>query len=642
MKKDRTNQSGNRKTTHHFVSLKQAETGDNGRFRIIVEILFFAITAVFKSGPLLLIFLFLTTILSGLMPTVTVFVGKLVLNAIVDVIKTETGSAEIAILVRALALQLMVLVGSALLSQASAYLNYFMGRRLSLNMNAELIKKASRLDYTFFENPHFYDMMTRAQRESNGKPLVLVYKVTSIIRGTITFISMGSLVARFSVPLLIAMVIVSLPLLFIQLRYGRKGYSLLFERTEESRMAGYVSGIMMERQYVAEILSFGLWQHLFKKWYTASQKFFRQDVQLHKQRSAAETVTATFMTCSTVTVTGYIVYACVTKALSLTVGDIMMYSGAFAGGLVGLRIAVDGVSGIYENALFLNDLVEFNKLKPHIEIRQTGKPVPGVVESIELRNVSFKYPATQKYTLKNVNLIFNRSESTLIIGANGAGKTTLIKLLTRLYDPTEGRILLNGTDIREFKIESLRRTMGVIFQEFIRYAFSANENIGCGNIADLQNTERIIAAAKRAKADSFIEQLPRQYDAILSKLFKNGQELSLGQWQRICLARLFMKDAPVLILDEPTASLDIETEAHLLREIVQLSKDKICILVSHRMLKQGIADRIVVLSEGGILETGTYESLLVSNGEFARLWKLYHNITGEQAAGSLAASNTIL
>ncbi|KKK49136.1 hypothetical protein LCGC14_3138120, partial [marine sediment metagenome] len=337
------------------------------------------------------------------------------------------------------------------------------------------------------------------------------------------------------VPLLIALVIVSLPLLFIQLRYGRKGYSLLFERTEESRMAGYVSGIMMERQYVAEILSFGLWQHLFKKWYTASQKFFRQDVQLHKQRSAAETVTATFMTCSTVTVTGYIVYACVTKALSLTVGDIMMYSGAFAGGLVGLRIAVDGVSGIYENALFLNDLVEFNKLKPHIEIRQTGKPVPGVVESIELRNVSFKYPATQKYTLKNVNLIFNRSESTLIIGANGAGKSTLLRILAVLTPPTHGSVELFGVRVGP-TVWAIRSQIGLIAHQPILYRdFTPRENLEFfGKLYDVPKP-----ADRAGELLDLVGLSHRQDDAV--------KKLSRGMTQRVSIARALMHDPNLLL-----------------------------------------------------------------------------------------------
>ena len=600
---------------------------EKSRFCTIAKILPFAITTAFKAGPFLLIFLFFTTILSGLMPTATVYAGKLVLNAIVDVVKMSASHGVSGSMACALTIQLIVLLVAALLSQTSLYLSYFIGKRLSLNISADVIRKASTLDYTFFENPRFYDMMTRARLESSGKPLILILKITSIVSGGITFFSMGGMVASFSLLLFIAMLFVCLPLLLVQLRYGEKNYSLQYGRTEDMRLAQYTSGIMMAREHVPEILSFGLWEYLFKKWYTASQKFFYQDIQLANRRTIAETMAVILITISTSVATGNIVYICAAERLTVTVGEIMMYSGAFAGGLVGLRTAMEGVSGIYENALFLSNLLEFNKLDPHIEIRQIGRMVPSAVKSIELRNVSFRYPDSQRYAIKNINATFNWSESTLIVGANGAGKTTLIKLLTRLYDPTEGRILLNGVDIREFEIESLRKTIGIIFQEFIRYAFSAKANIGCGDMCDFNNMEKIIAAAKLANAESFIEQFPRQYDTILSRLFKDGQELSLGQWQRVSLARLFMKDAPVFILDEPTASLDVETEAHLLQEITELSRNKICILVSHRMFREGIADRVIVLDKGQIAEAGTYRSLITKNGEFARLWRLYHNLT---------------
>ncbi len=613
-----------------FFSAKQAETGYKKFVRTIIKALPFAIRLVFKSAPFLLILLGLITILSGLMPTATVYVGRLVLDAIANVIQTNSSSKEVGILLRAFTLQLIVFMSSVMLTQANSFLNYLMGKRLSLKMTADVLRRVSRLDYEFFENSQFYDMMTRAKRESSGKPLVLVYEINSIVRNSITFFSMGILIASFNFFLFVVMVIVCVPLLLIKLRYGEKNYSLQYTRTKDMRMATYIADIMGRREYVPEILSFGLGQYLLNKWYTISQKLLHQDIQLYRKQNVAQILTRIFMTCGTIAATGYIIYISVTRELSLTIGDIMMYSGAFTGGLLALRTAFEGISGIYENALFLHDLIEFNEVEPRIEIMQHGKPVPSIIKSIELQNVSFKYPSSQQYALKNINLTFKHSASTLLVGTNGSGKTTLVKLLMRLYDPTKGRILLNDTDIREFKIESLRKNIGIMFQEFIRYAFSVKENIGCGSIDYLENMERIITAAKRVKADTFIKHLPRQYDDILSKLFENGQELSLGQWQSICLARLFMKRSSVLIFDEPTASLDIETEAHLFREITRLTKNKICILISHHMLRRGIADKIVVLDNGEIAEVGTHEYLVTQNGKFAKLLKLYHNTAKEQ------------
>jgi ATP-binding cassette, subfamily B, bacterial len=613
---------------------KTVEADEKNRVRIILRILPFTIHTIFKSGRILVVFLILMTILSGLTPAAMVCVGKRVLDAVVSVIQSGGDAGAVRILTWALALQLAILIFGGLFSQAKSYLSFLTGKRLSLAINAEIIKKAGGLDYAYFEEPHFYDMMTRAQRESGSRFLLLLTQSTSIGTGLINLVLMGGMIATLSGPLFAAMLIVCIPLLWVQVKYGEKFYALDYERTEEMRTTGYLSNVMMNRQYVPEILSFGLWEYLYKKWYAKTHDFYRQDAQLYRRRSLAESVAMILTNAATVGATAYILYNFVTQGLTLTVGDVMMYSGAFAGGLGGARMAMDGVSGIYENALYLHNLIEFNKIKPRIEIRKKGKIAPEAVESIELQGVGFQYPDSKRYALKNINAIFSRSVSTLIVGANGAGKTTLIKLLNRLYDPTEGKILLNGVDIREYEIQSLRKSIGVIFQEFIRYAFSARENIACGSLENLDNDKRMTAAAQRAKADIFIKQFPGQYDTVLSRLFKGGRELSLGQWQRICLARLFMKDSPVFILDEPTAAVDIETETHLLKEIAQLSMGKICILVSHRLFQEGVADQVIVLNEGEIVESGSYENLLAGNRYFTRLWRLYHNIPEGQTAAT--------
>jgi ABC-type multidrug transport system fused ATPase/permease subunit len=620
-----------------FLGAKQGSTNFKDRLHGTFNVLCFAVTAVYRAGALLLLWLTVTTILSGLMPAAIVYVAKLVLDAIITMMQDGAGPGQLAALAKILGLQLVTIGASGLFNETHVYLTFLAGRRLSVSMNAKVLTKVSTLDYAFFDNSQFYDMMTRAARESGVKPLVLVLKITSIIRGGIILVSMGGVVASFSIPLLVAMLVVCLPLLLVRLRYGEQGYSLAFGRTEEQRMAQYVSEIMTRRQYIPEILSFGLSRHLFGKWHSASRKFVKQDMQLHKRRTIVEGLASALAGAATVGATGYIVYACVSNRLSVSVGDIMMYSGAFAGGLGGLRTALEGVSGIYENGLFLHDYLRFDNLQPHVEGPKDGEPVPAVVESIELQNVSFRYPGSRLYALKNISVKFNRSQSTLIVGPNGAGKTTLISLLIRLYEPTEGRILLNGVDVRRFQAESLRKSIGVVFQQFIRYAFSVEENIGYGSVCDLQDGQRIIAAAKRAKADLFIRQLPQEYQTRLSKLFEGGQELSLGQWQRICLARLFMKDAPVLAFDEPTAALDIETEVRLPREIARLSREKMCILVSHRIFRQSVANQIVVLNDGQIVESGSPEQLVSGNGEFARLWRLYYQIVTEPPDGCLTA-----
>ena len=308
----------------------------------------------------------------------------------------------------------------------------------------------------------------------------------------------------------------------------------------------------------------------------------------------------------------------------------MMYIGAFAGATTGLGKLCENFSGIYEASLFFRNYLDFTELKPTTLIK-IKKPIAcNRITLIEVRNLSFKYPGSENKVLEDINITFAQGQSTLIVGSNGAGKTTLIKLLLRLYEPTEGQILINGINILDYDLKSLRQNIGVIFQDFIRYAFSAKENIGIGSIDNYQNIQRIVTAAEKAKADDMIKKLPYGYDTVLSRQLDDGCDLSLGQWQRICLARLFMKDSSVMIFDEPTASLDIETEAHLLREVNNLAKERLCILVSHRMFRPGVAKRIVVMENGRIVEEGSHAFLCNSNGKYSRLCQLYNNLSKDE------------
>ncbi len=607
---------------------KQSSRQDKHGLLVVVKVFPFALSTVWQAGPSLLTLLALTTILSGLAPMATVCVGKYVLDSIVSAVKAGWGSAEVITVYQWLALQLFILLGIVLIERGNSFLIHIIGKRLSLNMSKKVLEKTSSLDLAAFEDSEFYDKITRARLESRGRALNLVIKFNSVICGGITFFSMGSLIASLSLTLFMVMMLVCLPLLLVLVKYTEKLYQMQYIRTEETRKTNYLSTIMTTKRYIPEIINLGLWSYLRQKWFNFSLKFFHQDIRLVRRQNIAQSGVNAIMTASEVGATGYIFFLGV-KILSLSVGEIIMYSSAFSQGLHGLRRGVESISGIYEDVLFFNNLMEFHKLEPSIKIKKMTKAVPEDIESIEVQNVSFRYPGTRRDVLKNINISFKKSESILLVGGNGAGKTTLIKLLMRLYDPDEGRILINGVDIRELDIQSLHQIIGMIFQDYVRFAVSVKENIGYGFINEIENQNRIIKAAKVARADTLINALPHGYDTILSRLFRNGQELSQGQWQRICLARLFMKNSPILIFDEPTASLDIETEVSLLHEIERLSRNKICILVSHHMFRHSITDRIVILDKGEIVETGTYESLIAHNGEFARLRRLYYNMTKE-------------
>jgi ATP-binding cassette subfamily B protein len=582
-------------------------------------------------GPGRLALLVITTVLAGLIPGLNVYAGKLVLDAVANLVQHGTETTGFSPLHVALGVQLLVLAGGFCVQECNGYVGFLASKHLSLNMRCEILRKSLNLDYRYFDDPDFYDVLDRAQRQAGDKPLSLLNRFTSILRGLVTFASLSGLVLSLSPLLFACMILLAVPALIAQVKYGQRSYQLEYDRTETSRMVGYLSGQIGNRSSRPEVLSLGIGDYLFDRWWRAARQFLTQDIQLRRRFLTVQLGLELFMMFSQVASTAYIAYLAVLKSVALTLGDVMMYSRAFGAGTSSFRQVLGDVAGFYQDALFLNDLTVFNRLVQEDEKARAQRggdgrlPVPQAIERIEFDDVSFRYPGSSELVLKNVSLTFAQGQSCLLIGSNGAGKTTLIRLLLRLYEPSSGRILINGVDIQEYSVSSLRRAIGVIFQNYLPFAFTAWENIGVGCPEAMEDMPSVVTAAKRARADEFLERLPAQYDTCLSRLFTGGTELSGGQWQRVCLARLFMKNPAVFVLDEPTASLDVETEAHVLNEITGVAQDKLCILISHRMFRAGIADHIVVLSRGTVLEEGTYDELVARNGEFARLRRLFYH-----------------
>jgi ATP-binding cassette subfamily B protein len=588
-----------------------------------LTVLVFCLRQTWTAAPTLFVCSSVATILSGFIPSASVWVHKLVIDATVGLIQNPRAVEEVPAFFRVIGLELLVLTCGDLFHVMGQYSARVLGKLLEVHLTRDVLRKACSLDLAFYEDPTFYDSLQRARDESRGTPISLLTSMNDIVRGGIVFVSMGSLVATFSIPLFGAMLVICLPVLAAGMIYGRKTYELRQNLTEENRRAAYLAGLMTTREYRSEALCNDLSRFLLATWSNVSAEVLGRVKKLAYRQHLGEGGTGWLMTAGTIGATAYVVCAGVLGSQQLSIGEVVMYSGAFAGGLGGLRQGLSRLTDVYRDALFLKNLLEYHRLEPSVEVRGGRNSVPDVIDSMELRNVSFRYPGSSRWAVRDVNVIFTRSKGALILGPNGAGKSTLIKLLVRLYDPSSGQILVNGVDIRTFDPVAYRKAVGVIFQDFACYCLSVAENIGFGQVESLGNRDRVIAAATRAKANQLIERLPRKYDTILGRLFKGGTELSRGQWQKISLARFFMRDASVILLDEPTASLDVDAEANLLQEIDRLSHQRIRIFISHRVFRPAIADQIIVLNRGEIVESGEYESLMAHRGEFSRLRELY-------------------
>ncbi len=562
------------------------------------------------------------TLVGALLPAGQAWLGKLIVDGVVNAINTGAGPVAGLQTVAPLLLgEFILIVLQAANSQARSLAEHILHARINLSLNSRIIRKALELDLTHFENAEFYDKLQNARREADWRSLQIVNGGFFMAQNIITLLSFGALLFRFSPLLALIMFVATLPAFIAQSKYAELNFRVLSWRAPEARRLNYLEHLLTDYDAVKEVKLFGLGEPLLGRYTDLFWKFLREDQAIARRRSLAALAWGLLATMSYYVAYAWIVWRAM--ASRITLGDMTLYLGIFRGSQNMFEAVFYGLSELYENGLFMSNLFAFLELRPQMVVAAQPVPVPSQIrQGIEFRDVWFKYEGHAEWVLKGINLTIRPGEKIALVGQNGAGKTTLIKLLTRLYDPTRGQVLLDGIDLREFDPKELRQTIGVIFQDFVRYHLSASENIGFGQIEALEDQPRIEGAAQKSGADDLIRQLPDGYGTTLGRWFNQGRDLSGGEWQKVALARAFMRDCEVIVLDEPTAALDAENELRVFEQFRALTADKIAVLISHRFSTVRMADRIFVVENGQISEEGSHADLLDQNGTYARLFTL--------------------
>ena len=566
--------------------------------------------------------LVIATLLAGVLPALAAFLGQRIVDAVVAAMQlhADTGNAPLWPVLRYVLMEAGVLGLLAGTQRALSVQQSLLRVQLGQQVNTLILEKAQTLSLSQFEDSEFYDKLVRVRREASTRPLALVTKSLGLTQNLISLISFAVLLVHFSPWALLILVVGALPVFFAEAHFSGDAFRLFTRRAPESRQQNYIETLLSHETYIKEVKLFGFGPLLLQRYRDTFARLYAEDRRLTLRRDGWG-----FLLGLLGTAAFYLAYAwVVVDAVHglITLGQMTMYLVLFKQGQGAVSSSLSAISGLYEDGLYLADLYEYLGQPVTVEVGGvTEGTLPG--DGLRFEGVSFTYPGSSHTTLENIDLHLAPGRSVALVGENGSGKTTLIKLLTRLYRPNQGRILLDGSDLNDWNEDALRRRIGVIFQDYIRYQFIVGENLGVGDIDAFSEEQRWRDAASQGMAAEFIERLDKGYATQLGRWFAGGQELSGGQWQKIALSRAYMRrNADILILDEPTAALDAGAEAAVFEHFREYAKGRMTLLISHRFSSVRNADHIVVLDQGRVLERGDHASLVAAGGRYATLFDL--------------------
>jgi ATP-binding cassette, subfamily B, bacterial len=573
---------------------------------------------VWDSGPGVVVFGLVSRVFASLMPVGLLWITKMIIDRIVHAVSTHQPVARGFWWLVGAEFTLAVL--NSVLLRTIDYSDSLLGDKYTRYISIRVMNHAASLDLIAYEDPVFYDRLERARVQATDR-LVMIQQIGRLVQQAITTVTLSVTIMLFSPWLMLLLVAGVVPAFLGESHFAFLGYAKNFRQTPMRRQLDYLRILGGSKEAAKELKLFGLKDFLRERFTRLSDTIYDENVGLSRRKLIAGALLSTIGTMGYYSAYVFVIWR--TIAGALTIGTLTLLAGAIQQASSNIEQIFSTFAGIGDQALFLTDLLAFFEMKPTIRSKPNALPAPRpIVRGVEFRNVSFSYPGNTRRVLDQINFQLHTNERLALIGENGQGKTTIVKLITRLYDPTEGQILLDGIDLRDYDLEDLHREIGVIFQDFMRYEMTARENIAIGRIEEIDNLDMLKSAAHKSMADETIGRLSDGYDQVLGRRFEQGVDLSGGEWQKVALARAYLRDAQLLILDEPTAALDARSEFEVFHRFAELTAGKMALFISHRFSTVRSADRILVLENGRIAEEGTHDQLARLGGRYAEMFEM--------------------